>query len=72
MTEQTFEEAAKSYKIDAGPYAIKPMKSQSHFSRGAWHLLDKGGNIVCICGPDATLWGSKLAYHYAEMARGNG
>ena len=65
----SFKEAVKQYRLDAGEHFTRPVRKTSHYSRGAWHLLDKRGGVVCIVGPDACQWGNKLAVYYAEMGR---
>ena len=64
-----YKTACTRYKLDAGPHYVRPVKKTSHFTRDAWHLLDKRGNVVCIAGPDGCLWGAKLAYYYNEMTK---
>ena len=64
-----YKTAVTRFKLDAGPLFIKSVKKSSHFSRGAWHLLDKRGNVVCIVGPDGCLWGNRLAVYFDEMSK---
>ena len=68
----SFKEAVKQYRLDAGEHFVRPVRKTSHYSRGAWHLLDKRGSVVCIVNStDSSLWGAKLAYYFNELGRGN-
>lgn len=71
MEKQTFKAARELFRKDAGVHYVKPDEKTSHFTRDAWYLLDKRGNVVCIAAPESCLWGAKLAYYYSELGRGN-
>ena len=69
--ETDYRTAVTRFQLDAGEHFVKPVKAKCHYSRGAWYLLNRRGEIVCIAGPDACLWGARLAYYHSELGRGN-
>ena len=62
--------AVTRFKLDAGPHYSLPVKKNSFYARGAWHLLNQRGDVICICGADGgCLWGNRLAVYFHEMTQ---